>query len=85
MHLLKAWQTYITSVKGLLQDKKWYSKVTEGENEWKAWIQRIKDKVQWIKGTAKEITKELSNSTMNAYEAYDSRPVGGNRKGGLVI
>ena len=38
IHLLKAWQTYVNSIKGLLQDKKWYSKVTEGQNEWKEWL-----------------------------------------------
>lgn len=27
----------------------------------------------------------MSNSALNAYEAYDSRPVGGGRKGGLMI
>lgn len=54
IHLLRARQTYITAVKGILIDKKWYSKVTEGEGERLARIERMKNKFQRIKGATKD-------------------------------
>ncbi len=62
----------------MLVDKKWYPKVTEGENERKDRIKWMKEKVQWIKGQANDIKKEIT-PMLNAYQAYESWPVGGGR------
>ena len=69
--------TYINAVRGLLLDKKWYSKAIEGEMQRRERVQKMREKTMRLKGKLPTSSNNLSWSTANAYEAYESRPVGG--------
>ena len=52
--------TYINAVRGLLLDKKWYSKAIEGEMQRRERVQKMREKTMRLKGKLPTSSNNLS-------------------------
>lgn len=96
VHVTKERNNFIIAVNGLLVDRDWYKKCTEGQQQKQARIEKARQKanrLKYLSNTDKVETNakvssppKLSNMTSNnAYEAYENRPVGGGGGGGAMV